>query len=261
MRRKNITYYYEGFDDDFIESGNQVYALPADYNWIRESWVHDACFKTLYGIGLVCAQVYLKTRLRWRVENRILLNEHGRGGYVLYCNHTQPIGDALAPALAVFPVRAYTIVSPANLGIPYLGKLLPGLGALPVPDTLGGLKKLGSAVARRLGEGAAIIVYPEAHVWPWYTDIRPSPATSFSFAVDNHVPAYCMTTTYQKRPHGRLPRATAYIDGPFWAEKGLAKKTARQDLRDRVFATMTERAHKSSCSYVHYEPKSLVRQQ
>lgn len=236
-----------------MESADQGYVLPGDFRWVREGILWQMASSLLYGVILVCGRVFLSANLRWRVENRHVLETGEPGGYMLYCNHTQPVGDAFAPELAVFPKRAYIVASPANLGIPFLGKLLPTIGALPVPSTLAGLKELRGAIARRLGEGAAVVVYPEAHVWPFYTGIRPFPATSFAFAVENHVPAYCMTTTYQSPGRGGRPRAVAYLDGPFWPREGVSKKAARERLRDEVHDAMVRRARLSNCEHIRYE--------
>lgn len=259
MGRERITYVYHSFEDDFVRSGDQDHTLPADYAWVRADGPTRLAKTILYPIAFACGWVYLRAHLRWRVEGREVLERRDApaprrgGGFVLYCNHTQPVGDPFAPALAVHPARTYVVCSPSNLGIPLLGRLLPTLGALPVPDTLVGMRAFRDAVAQRLAEGAAVVVYPEAHVWPYATMIRPFPASSFAFAVDNHVPAFCMTTTYQRRRHGDKPRATAYLDGPFWPREGIPRRQAREELRDEVHAAMVARSHRSTYEYVRYE--------
>lgn len=177
-----------------------------------------------------------------------------RGGCMLFCNHTQPVGDAFTPARAMFPQRTYVLVSPANLGIPVIGRLLPSLGALPIPDDVRGMRQLKRAVSRRLGEGACVVVYPEAHVWPYYTGIRPFPATSFAFAVDNEVPVYCLTSTYQRPRLGARPKTTAFLDGPFLAPEGASRRQAREALRDAVYDSMVRRSAESTYDYVRYVP-------
>lgn len=256
MGRERRSYTYTSYEDDLVETADQGYRLPADYEWVRGGRARAAAFGALYGAGLVCARAFLWAHLRWRVEGRRALRGRGGVGCVLYCNHTQPVGDALAPALAALPSRVYVVASPANLGIPHLGKLLPGLGALPVPSTPSGMKGLLAAVARRLAEGAVVVVYPEAHVWPYYTGVRPFPATSFAFAADNRVPAFCMTTTYRRRRRGERPQAVAYIDGPFWPSEGVPRRAAREGLRDQVLAAMRDRARLSTYAYARYEQKA-----
>lgn len=250
MSKKADVVRYRSFEDDIVATAKQDFPLPADFEWVRPGRVRSCVAAVLYGFGLLCAKAYLWAALRWRIEGGGLSQ---KGGCVLYCNHTQPVGDALAPALVSFPARAYVVASPANLGIPVLGRLLPTLGALPLPSTLSGMRKFRAAVARRLKEGAVVAVYPEAHVWPYFTGVRPFPASSFSFAVDNKVPAWCMTTTYQRRARGERPRATVYIDGPFLPSEGLPRKAAREQLCEQVHAAMVARACASDYDYIRYE--------
>lgn len=268
-RREPAVRRYRSFEDDFVATADQGFELPADYEWAPRAGLarragRAALYRALYAFG----RAYLWAHLRWRVVGRLGLKASGGAGRpqgaaprgaVLYCNHTQPVGDAFAPAVVASPAHIWVLVSPSNLGIPVLGKLLPGLGALPVPQSLSGGKKLLAAVSRRLSEGGVVVVYPEAHVWPYCSWVRPFSAASFAYAVDNHVPAYCMTTTYQRRRHGDKPRATAYIDGPFWASSGdgVSRRAAREALRDQVLAAMRERSRLSTYEYVRYEPYGL----
>ncbi len=47
------------------------------------------------------------------------------------------------------------------------------LGALPVPDSISEYKKFSKAYKKRISDGHPVVIYPEAHVWPYYTGIRP----------------------------------------------------------------------------------------
>lgn len=73
------------------------------------------------------------------------------------------------------------------------------MGALPIADTLHGIKELNRAMEHRLKDGNPIVIYPEAHVWEYYTGIRPFPVTSFKFAAKFGVPVFAMTVTYKNR--------------------------------------------------------------
>ena len=62
--------------------------------------------------------------------------------------------------------------------------------------------ELYDAIKKRIEQKKCVVIYPEAHVWEYYTKIRPFPSTSFKFPVNCDVPAFCMTTTYYKRKFG-----------------------------------------------------------
>ena len=257
MRDRIETKIYHSYSDDFVESADQTYELPADYHWVDDSRPGKVKYVVLHGVGLVIASVYDKIILGRRIHDRGAIKRFHKedgGGYFIYANHTQPVGDAALPMLLSFPKRAYVIVSPSNLGIPVIGPLLPYLGALPTPSSMSGLKELDEAVEQRLSEGSAIMVYPEAHLWPWHTGIRPLPTSAFSFPVATGRPVFTATTTYHQSRFRKHPRATVYVDGPFYPDESLSKPRRKKKLRDEVQAAMERRAALSTCEYVHYEP-------
>ncbi|MCD8347561.1 MAG: hypothetical protein LUD16_06340 [Lachnospiraceae bacterium] len=250
------TYYYENYTDDFVKSAHQDETLPNDYCWIHRNLFYRLVSAVLYGAALIFALLYGKLVLHIRVKNRKVLKKGRKTGCFLYGNHTQPMGDVFGPALYCFPMRMSAIASPSNLGIPVIGKLLPMLGALFIPDSMGQMKKFMEAVRYHVEKKRCIIIYPEAHVWPWCTFIRPFQATAFRFPVLYDVPAFCMTTTYRQRKHGRKPKIVVFIDGPFFAEPGKNKREQQMELHDRIYACMESRSQESTCEYIRYRKKS-----
>ena len=109
------------------------------------------------------------------------------------------------------------------------------------------------AVNQRYKEKNAIITYPEAHVWPYYTKIRPFPKTAFKFAVENNAPVFCTTTTYQKRKEGKKPKITIFVDGPFFVDEKLNKKENQEKLHSCVYNKMQERSANSNYEYIEYK--------
>jgi len=71
------------------------------------------------------------------------------------------MGDIFIPVRALGLNRCYIVASPANLGIPVIGPLLPMLGALPLPDSITGMKKLNEAIRSRIAEHKCVVFYPE----------------------------------------------------------------------------------------------------
>ncbi|MCD7736821.1 MAG: hypothetical protein LUI07_07670 [Lachnospiraceae bacterium] len=255
MRRKQsgTIYYYRNYTDDFVESACQDKRLPKDYRWVHQNFFYRLISTVLYGLALIFALIYCKLVLRIHVENRKVMKAAGKTGCFLYGNHTQPMGDVFGPTLYCFPMRICTIASPSNLGIPIIGRLLPMLGGLFIPDSMGQMKKFMEAVRYHIEKKRCIVIYPEAHVWPWCTFIRPFPATAFRFPVQYHVPAFCMTTTYQKQKHGKKPKIVVYMDGPFFADPGKNKREQQMELHDKIYDCMKSRSQDSTCEYVRYQ--------
>jgi len=165
--------------------------------------------------------------------------------------HNQ-FGDAFMPRL-VINKRFNTIVSSANLGIPVLGKILPMLAALTIPDKISQTKKFMKSVSYRINQKRAVIIYPEGHVWPYYTKIREFPNSAFKFPILNKVPSFCMTTTYYKRKNKNKPGIKIYVDGPFFANPEISVKEQENELCSKIFETMQKRSLNSNCEYIKYE--------
>ncbi len=255
MSEKQVRY-YDSEQTDFFPGG-EGYTLPEGYRWVRTDRLSRLLSVLVYGAALLFAAVYCPLFLHIRIRGAGKLRQAKTGGFFFYGNHTQPVGDVVTPALACFPRRIYTMVSPANYALPGIGKILPFLGALPIPHTVGAMKLFQEAVAHRIRQGHPVVVYPEAHVWPYYTGIRSFSATSFKWPVKLGVPVYCFTATYQKRRWGKRPAMTVYVDGPF-RPTGDSLRAQTQSLRDGVLETMRRRSRESHYAYIAYRPAEGV---
>lgn len=246
---RNKSYIYKSFEDDFFDDG-KPHKLKADYVWIKSDMLSKIKSSVVYFLAVVFGTFYCRLFLHMKIKNAGTLRKC-KTGFILYGNHTQPVGDVFTPALVCFPKRIYTVVSPANFDLPIIGKILSPLGALPIPDSINAMREFGEAIEQRLKENHPIIIYPEAHVWPYYTGIRPFPSVSFKYADKYGVPVFAMTVTYQKRKFGKKPKMTVYIDGPFYSSGKTAKEKA-ENLKNTVLNCMTENSKKSNCEYVKY---------
>lgn len=252
MKRKEVRY-YNNFTDDFEQSANQDHKLPDDYKWVRKDVVSMFLSGITYGMAIIFGGLYCKCFLHMKVKGRKNLKGI-KGGFFIYGNHTQPVGDVVIPALCVLPKRIYTIASPANYGIPVIGKLLPFMGALPITSSVHGVKELNKAIEYRIKKGHPITIYPEAHVWEYYTKIRPFPNASFKFPVKFNKPAFAMTTTYKKSKVFKRPIMEVYLDGPFYAD-GSTPKEKTVNLHQQVSKVMEERSRNSNYDYIEYKQK------
>ncbi len=245
--------YYSSFTDDFEQSANQNFKLPSNYKWVRTDLISKFLSVLIYTLAVIFSSIYCKFFLHMKIKGRKNL-KNVRGGFFIYGNHTQPVGDVFIPALCVLPKRIYTVVSTANYGIPVIGKILTFLGALPIVDSLHGMKELTKAMEYRLKKGNPIVIYPEAHVWKYYTDIRPFPDTSFKFPVKLNKPAFAMTVTYKKSRLFKKPVMEVFFDGPFYANGDTAKEKAA-NLHTLVLTTMKKRSQNSNYNYIEYKSK------
>ena len=102
-----------------------------------------------------------------------------------------------------------------------------------------------------------VLIYPEAHIWPYYNDIRPFKAASFRYPIDSNAPIVVATTTFKKRKGNRKPKPIIYLDGPFYPNTDLFSIHDQiNDLRNRAYDAMKWRAGKEdNYAYIKYIKK------
>ena len=200
---------------------------------------------------------YNKIKFRHKVVNRSCLKECKDVGYFMYGNHTLMAGDAFIPNMLNQPKKTYTIVHPDNISKKLTRSFILMNGAMPLPSTASATKKFIEAVEKRVVEGNVIQIYPEAHIWPYYTKIRPFKAASFRYPVKFGEAVYCFTNTFHKRKFSNKPRVITYVDGPFYPKKELSPKEQEVELRDRVYETMCQRSALNSYEFVKYIKKEV----
>ena len=205
---KTKTIYYHDFSDNFVETKNQAKTVPKNYQFIKKNPFARILGTILFVILKLIAKIYACFWLKLKIVGKNKLKNYvktTRQGYYIYANHTLTYGDVYNPAL-YNPVHPYYLCDSSNLGIPILGPILPFVGAMPIPDSLRDKKRLFDAISVRAKQGKAIVIYPEAHLWPYYTNIRPFVSSAFVFPVRDNLPIFTATTTFstpKKAKHGK----------------------------------------------------------
>lgn len=237
--------YYSSFDFDPVQEPGQNKTLPDNYDWIRPA----SRLKPLFRIF---AKVWWKQVLHAHVQNPELLKPYFGKPAFLFLQHTQPFGDPFLPGLLLDKQPFYSICLPANLSTPILGPLLPGLGALPLPGTLAGMRAFRKAIHQRVEENAWIVVYPEAHVWPWCTFVRPFKEGSMQYAIDENVPCFCAGVIYKQGKH-RRPDIEIRLSGPFYPDASLKRPARRRTLEQAIFQAMEKGHSPEDPAWIEYK--------
>lgn len=255
-KEQKIIYYQDELKDEFAGDHIQAKRIDRNYRYIREDFWGKLSHMFWYRIvAIPLARLYMRLHFHHKIVNRDVLEQAGESGFYLYGNHTHFLADALIPTMVNRPREVSVIVHPNNVSMPLLGRITPSLGALPLPDDAQAAKHFVKALEHCIEKKHCVMIYPEAHIWPFYTDIRPFPDTSFRYPVQQKVPVFCLTNTYQKRS-GRFAdsvQIVTYIDGPFYADEKLNAKQQKEKLRNQVYHMMKERAKNNNIVLVRYE--------
>lgn len=248
-----VVYYRDEQNDEFSGIARKPFEIGADYPYLRKNPFWKIAEFFVYRIIMTpFAFLYSKIKFHTRIVNRKVLRQAGKQGFFVYGNHTLMAGDAFFPSLVAFPKKTKVVVNADNLSVPLTRGWVEMSGAIPVPTQHAGMRNFLNALEKSVLLGHSIQIYPEAHIWPYYTGIRRFRSGSFHYPVRYGAPVFCTTTTYQPPKHGKTPRVTVYVDGPFYADSSLSERKQAQQLCDRVYETMCERAKNSTYSPVRY---------
>lgn len=245
---------YTGADaEDFASWEIRQKKLPPDYAYFPKTPLRKGFAFVFYHLVATPA-VFLMQKALYaeRIVGRKKLRPYRKEGYYLYGNHTRAVGDAFAPSLVAFPKKAYILANPDCVSIPGLRRLVEDLGAVPLPTSAPGMRNLYAALRTHARRGHVIAVYPEAHIWPYYTGIRPFPSVSFRYPAEEGKPVFTFTTVYHKRFLLPLPRTVVYIDGPFFGKEGSSPKENQELLCRTCRDAMVRRASLSTYRHVEY---------
>lgn len=251
MDEDRVIYFQDELNDEFSDDNIVDNSVSPKYVYYSRNVFYK--IKHFFWNKIVAPPIALgfaKHKFHWKVVNKKVLKQAKKTSYFIYGNHTQQFFDASMPKR--LGRESYVLVNAKNLHVKGIGWLVRRLGALPVPENIEQTKKFVKAVDEIVADKKPIMIYPEAHIWPYYTHIRPFVATSFRYPVKYDVPAFCFVNTYHKRKNGKV-QITTYVDGPFYPNKDLPTKERIQDLRDRVYNTMVERSKNSDYEYIQYK--------
>lgn len=254
---KPRTYRYtDELADDFAGTNIKTKPTPPDYKYVHRNPVWLFCEFLLYRV-IVMPLVFLISKVRYgtRIKNKKVMKAAKGKGVFIYGNHALVSGDAFHPNMVSCPRKSFVLTNPDATSIPCLKNIVAMLGAMPLPEGVKGYRNFLAAMKHRIATKKAVVIYPEAHIWPYYTQVRPFGSESFLYPVTidgGRAPVFAMTTVFKKRRVRTLPKCIVYVDGPFYADTSLPVADARQKLRDEVYNVMCERVKESDYDRVTY---------
>lgn len=265
IKAGQTVYYEDELNDDFLNSPkNRKVRVDGKYRYLpRNPFFRFFSFLLYYCIAIPILWLYGKLVLKIRVEGRKQLKKLKKTGYILYCNHTNWWDSFTGSVFIARPKRVYVVASKDALSIKGVVTVVRMLGCVPLPDTTQAFIHFNSAINRIMEKKQALIVYPEAHIWPYYTGVRPFSAISFKYAVSANVPAVPVAVTYRAPRRGKKsrgkPHPTIHIGAPIFPDPAVSKKEATEKLRDATYSYMLEKTSSSdNYAYCNYVKKDAV---
>ena len=252
MKEKRIIYYKDELNDEFSEAKITPRIIDENYVYEHKNPLWKFASLALQNVVSMPIKIlYSKLKFRQKYIGKEKIKKYKNTGYFIYANHTQNFADVFIPSLPIYPKRNFFIVNPENVSMKFLGNIVQMLGAIPIPSNRKAMMNFLDSINKKIEKNCAITIYPEAHIWPYYTKIRPFKNVSFKYPVQLQKPTFCMTNTYQERKNGKV-KITTYIDGPFFSDIKNPVKEQQQELRDKVYEQMVQRSQNSTYEHIIY---------
>ncbi len=253
MKEKRIIYYKDELNDEFSEAKITPRIIDENYVYEHKNPLWKFASLALQNVVSMPIKIlYSKLKFRQKYIGKEKIKKYKNTGYFIYANHTQNFADVFIPSLPIYPKRNFFIVNPENVSMKFLGNIVQMLGAIPIPSNRKAMMNFLDSINKKIEKNYAITIYPEAHIWPYYTKIRPFKNVSFKYPVQLQKPTFCMTNTYQERKNGKV-KITTYIDGPFFSDIKNPVKEQQQELRDKVYEQMVQRSQNSTYEHIIYK--------
>ncbi len=252
----NDKIYYSSDNDEVIDFKQKTIKIDENYKYIHKNWFYRFwSWFTYRFFATPFAFITFKIFKKVKFHNAKILKQQ-KSGYFVYANHTNQFCDGFCPGLICFPKKPYIIVDSSNISIPIIGKFNQMWGALPLPSNIGATKNFYHAIEHILKRNNPIVIYPEAHLWPYHTKIRNFSSASFRYPIKFDKPMFIFTTVYKKKKHGKKPKLEIFIDGPFYHNKTLPEKVSQNNLRNVAYEKMNERVTLSDYEFIKYIKRS-----
>lgn len=262
---KKIVCMPQNFDDKVLfnkQKKKKSYELIDDKYKYKKNWL--VCtwqFILYYFIAKPLFLFYGKVFLGIKVYGKKKI-KHIKGGAITVSNHVHFLDFSIATNFIGGFRRSHIISNKENFDVPFAGKLAAAYGVMPLPDTPKAKINFYNQVNEFLKKGRFIHLFPEASMWPYYTQLRPFKRGAFHFSSRNNLPVIPYVLVFRKskgfeRIFRRKPRISVYICDPIYPNLELNKKEQNLDLQRRTYAEMQKVLEQNkSYEFWKYIPES-----
>ncbi|MCR5078464.1 MAG: 1-acyl-sn-glycerol-3-phosphate acyltransferase [Bacilli bacterium] len=236
--KKKVVYYNDPLNDDFAGTNIKRKPLPKNYRFHHTNPIYRFLTSVFYyTLAWPAIFLYLKIGFHTKVVGKKNIRSLKKGGFFVYGNHTHYIDAMTAQIYASRGRRTYIAADQDVTSLPFLRGLVSALGVIPVPLNPDESAKFKDAIAFHISKKHVISIFPEAHIWPYCTHIRPFGDASFVYPCELNRPAVAMVMTYRKRKifKNRKPLHTLHVSRPFYPDMKLSLPERKAALRNHIY--------------------------
>lgn len=248
-KKTKTIYWKDELNDDFDEVGLKRPHVPKDYQYLRK--LHVLSWMAYYFIAKPILGIYCFFH-GIRVKGRKNLKPLKKTGYFIYSNHVA-ISDVFKFASYAVPTKRVNIIGYSDaLSLKAIRPLIRALGYLPIPDDIENLRRLKEAISVLVNKKEIVLIYPEAHIWPYYTKIRNFKDVSFTYPAEMNKPVLPAVTVFTGKP-GKKPRQTIIFGKAIYPNEDMTPLENKKYLHEQCLLQMRDIASKyDQVEYIEY---------
>lgn len=261
-KEQRVIYYSDELNDDFGSVTFKHTVVPDDFKYKRNWWrVFSDGF--LYWVivhpilSIVCAINHTRIKGHKNLHEYYKLCKKTKSGGFIYGNHVGNQDGYQIQAYVVWRRRVNVIGLADSLSVPGLRGLMKALGYIPLATTLRGQANMMKALEYYIKDKKEdVLIYPEAHIWPYYTKIRPFGSAAFHYPAKLNVPVLPFVTVFKKKKFHKKPKRIITVLPPTMPLENKDIKENKEYLRNYCYNLMKETAEKESdYEYIKYIKK------
>ena len=248
-KKTKTIYWSDELNDDFDEVGLKRPPVPENYRYLRKFHVLGWIAYYLFGKPILGTYCFFHGI---RMKGKENLKEVRNKGYFLYANHVA-IADCFKYAAYCVPIKRINVIGYSDtLSMKGVGGIAKALGYLPIPTDINNLKKMEDAIQTLVNKKEVILIFPEAHIWPYYTKIRNFKDVSFIYPAKFDKPVVPAVTVWRGK-QGKKPKQTVIFCKPIYPNPELTPLENKKFLHEQCLLEMKEVADKyNEVEYIKY---------
>lgn len=256
MKPKKIVYYDDALNDEFSGTKIKRKPLPDNYKYVNRNIFYRAfAWFFYYLIALPILFFVMKFIFHYKVKGNKRIRGIMNCSCFFYGNHTSFTDALIAQALVSRGKRTYIVTNQDTTSIKGIRWLVTLLGCIPTPETPAQRNQFVSAIKYRVKQHCGIAIFPEAHIWPYSTHIRPFSDASFVYPSELGSPVVAMCTTYRQRKifKNKPPLPTVHVSKPYFPNMQLSLPERKAELRQKVYDFLLDCASsEENVEYIAY---------
>ncbi len=217
--------------------------INENYNFINKNIFFRFFSFILRFIAIMFMGPWIKHRYKLEIVGKENIKLVKKKGVIVTVNHVHNFDNLLVGTRLLHHRKCYFITLKDNINMPLVGFFLRSLGGIPIPSSLKAMPSFEKSVDELLKKKKAVIICPEASLWPYYRGVRPFKKGAFRFAVKNNSPVLPVVISFRRKLRKKAAKKgkekykyyfTVHVGKPLEQDATLERRAQVVDLTNRA---------------------------